>query len=208
MNAIKNPFSPGAGSPPPEMVGREGILDQARILLGRIKEKRPEKSILLTGLRGVGKTVLLNEIDRRADKAVYRTVSVEAHEDKSLAALLVPPMRTLLFELDRIAGAGDKAKRGLAVLKGFMNAVKVKKGEIEVGLDIDPEKGAADSGDLESDLPNLFLAVAEAAEELTRHARQIKACLYLPAGWIAWWRGYLAQRLPHCRQSGTIAVGG
>jgi hypothetical protein len=60
----------------------------------------------------------------------------------------------------------------------------------------------------ESDLPNLFLAVAEAAEELTRHARQIKACLYLPAGWIAWWRGYLAQRLPHCRQSGTIAVGG
>jgi hypothetical protein len=64
MNAIKNPFSPGAGSPPPEMVGREGTLDQARILLGRVKEKRPEKSILLTGLRGVGKTVLLNEIDR------------------------------------------------------------------------------------------------------------------------------------------------
>jgi hypothetical protein len=165
MNAIKNPFSPGAGSPPPEMVGREGILDQARILLGRVKEKRPEKSILLTGLRGVGKTVLLNEIDRLAAKAGYRTVSVEAHEDKSLAALLVPPMRTLLFELDRIAGAGDKAKRGLAVLKGFMNGVKVKMGEIEVGLDIDPEKGVADSGDLESDLPNLFLAVAEAAEE-------------------------------------------
>jgi Cdc6-like AAA superfamily ATPase len=62
MDAIKNPFSPGAGSPPPELVGREGILEQARILLGRVKEKRPEKSILLTGLRGVGKTVLLNGI--------------------------------------------------------------------------------------------------------------------------------------------------
>ncbi|MEI8342121.1 MAG: ATP-binding protein [Verrucomicrobiota bacterium] len=165
MDPIKNPFSPGAGSPPPELVGRAGILEQARILLGRIKEKRPEKSILLTGLRGVGKTVLLNEIERLAIKTGYRTVAVEAHEDKSLAALLVPPLRKLLFELDRVAGAGDKAKRGLAVLKGFMNGVKVSLGDIEVGLDIDPEKGTADSGDLESDLPNLFVAVAEAAEE-------------------------------------------
>ena len=165
MDAIKNPFSPGAGSPPPELVGREVILEQARILLGRVKEKRPEKSILLTGLRGVGKTVLLNEIERAAAKAGYRTVLFEAHEDKSLAALLVPPLRKLLFELDRVAGAGDKAKRGLAVLKGFMNGVKVTLGDLEVGLDIEPEKGAADSGDLESDLPDLFMAVAEAAEE-------------------------------------------
>ena len=165
MDPIKNPFSPGAGSPPPELVGRAGILEQARVLLGRVKEKRPEKSILLTGLRGVGKTVLLNEIDRLAAKAGYRTVVVEAHEDKSLAALLVPPLRKLLFELDRVAGAGDKAKRGLAVLKSFMNGVKLTMGGFEVGLDIDPERGAADSGDLESDLPNLFVAVAEAAEE-------------------------------------------
>lgn len=165
MDAIKNPFSPGAGSPPPELVGREGILEQARVLLGRVKEKRPEKSILLTGLRGVGKTVLLNEIERLAGKVGYRTVSLEAHEDKSLAALLVPPLRKLLFELDRVAGAGDKAKRGLAVLKGFMNGVKVTLGDIEIGLDIESEKGVADSGDLESDLPNLFMAVAEAAEE-------------------------------------------
>jgi Cdc6-like AAA superfamily ATPase len=66
MDPIKNPFSPGAGSPPPELVGRDPILEQARILLGRIKKKRPEKSLLLTGLRGVGKTVLLNEIERQA----------------------------------------------------------------------------------------------------------------------------------------------
>lgn len=165
MDAIKNPFSPGAGSPPPELVGREGTLEQARILLGRIKAKKAEKSILLTGLRGVGKTVLLNKIERLAAESGYRTVPLEAHEEKSLAALLVPPLRKLLFELDRVAGAGDKAKRALAVLKGFMNGVKVTMGEIEVGLDIEPEKGAADSGDLESDLPNLFLAVAEAADE-------------------------------------------
>jgi hypothetical protein len=165
MDAIKNPFSPGAGSPPPELVGRERILEQARVLLGRVKEKRPEKSILLTGLRGVGKTVLLNEIERLAAKTGYHTVPLEAHEDKSLAAMLVPPLRKLLFQLDRVAGAGDKAKRGLAVLKGFMNGIKLKVGEIEVGLDIEAEKGAADSGDLESDLPNLFMVVAEAAEE-------------------------------------------
>ena len=133
--------------------------------MGRVKEKRPEKSFLLTGLRGVGKTVLLNEIERLAAKTGYRTVPLEAHEDKALAAMLVPPLRKLLFELDRVAGAGDKAKRGLAVLKGFMNGVKLAMGDIEVGLDIEPEKGSADSGDLESDLPNLFMAVAEAAEE-------------------------------------------
>jgi len=165
MDPIKNPFSPGAGAPPPELVAREAILEQARVLLARIKARRPEKSILLTGLRGVGKTVLLNEIERMAAKEDYRTLGLEAHEEKSLAALLVPPLRKLLFDLDRIAGAGDKAKRALGVLKGFMDGIKVKIGEVEVGLDIDPEKGTADSGDLESDLPNLFVAVAEAAEE-------------------------------------------
>lgn len=165
MDPIKNPFSPGAGAPPAELVGREVILEQARVLLARIKARRPEKSILLTGLRGVGKTVLLNEIERMATKEDYRTLGLEAHEEKSLAALLVPPLRKLLFDLDRIAGAGDKAKRALGVLKGFMDGIKVKIGEVEVGLDIDPEKGTADSGDLESDLPNLFVAVAEAAEE-------------------------------------------
>jgi hypothetical protein len=165
MDPIKNPFSPGAGSPPPELVGRGGVLEQARILFGRVRAKRPEKSLLLTGLRGVGKTVLLNEMERLAAAAGYRTIFIEAHEEKPLAALLVPHLRKLLFELDRIAGAGEKAKRGLAVLKSFMNGVKVTIGEIEFGLDIDPEKGAADSGDLENDLPFLFLAVAEAAEE-------------------------------------------
>jgi len=71
MDPIKNPFSPGSGSPPPELVGRECILEQARVLLGRVKEKRPEKSILLTGLRGVGKTVLLNEIEAVPPQSIF-----------------------------------------------------------------------------------------------------------------------------------------
>ena len=165
MDRIKNPFSPGAGSPPPELAGRSSILEQADILLGRVLARRPEKSMLLTGLRGVGKTVLLNEIDRRAKDTGYRTILVEAHAGKSLPVLLAPHLRRLLFDLDRLAGAGDKARRGLAVLKSFVGAIKISVGEFDIGLDIDPESGAADSGDLEVDLPSLFMTVAEAAQE-------------------------------------------
>jgi hypothetical protein len=165
MDPINNPFSPGAGAPPPELVGRDQILEQARILLGRIKQKRPEKSMILTGLRGVGKTVLLNEIERLARNNNYHTIALEAHEDKPLAVLIIPSLRSLLFELDRLAGAGNKAKRALAVLRSFIGGIKVSVGEVTFGLDIEPEHGAADSGDIEIDLPNLFVAVAEAAEE-------------------------------------------
>ena len=165
MDPIKNPFSPGAGSPPPELVGREPILEQARILLGRVKQKKPEKSMLLTGLRGVGKTVLLNEIKRMADNDGYHTISIEAHEGKALGPLIAPYLRSLLHDLDRLAGAGDKVKRGLAVLRSFIGGLKITFGDVGIGLDIDPEKGSADSGDLEIDLPNLFEAIGEAAED-------------------------------------------
>ena len=165
MDPIKNPYSPGAGSPPPELVGRDPVLEQARILLGRVKHKKPEKSMLLTGLRGVGKTVLLNEIKRMADNDGYRTIFLEAHEGKALGPLIAPHLRSLLYDLDRIAGTGDKVKRGLAVLRSFIGALKVSVGDVSIGLDIDPEKGSADSGDLEIDLPNLFVAIGEAAED-------------------------------------------
>jgi hypothetical protein len=165
MDPIKNPFSPGAGSPPPELVGRDEILESTRVLLGRIIERRSEKSILLTGLRGVGKTVLLNEMERIAQANNYRTILIEAHENKPLALLLAPPLRHLFFELNRMAGFGDKARRGLSVLKSFIASLKITVAEIEFGLDIEPEQGSADSGDLEVDLPNLFIALAEAADE-------------------------------------------
>jgi len=165
MDPMKNPFSPGAGAPPPELVGRNAILYQSRILFGRILQGRAEKSFLLTGLRGVGKTVLLNEMERIAEHEGYNTISIEAHEEKSLAALLVPSLRRALYSIDRMSNAGDKVRRGLAVLKSFIKSVKMKVGEIEFGLDIDPELGAADSGDIEIDLPNLLIAIAEAAKE-------------------------------------------
>lgn len=166
MDMWENPFAPGAGTPPPELVGRDDVLGQARILLGRVKRGRAEKSILLTGLRGVGKTVLLNEMERIAQADEYHTISIEAHEQKPLGALLVPPLRQLLYRLDRMAGAGHKARQALAVLKSFVGAIKfTMEGVGEVGLDIEAERGTADSGDLEVDLPVLFAAVAEAAAE-------------------------------------------
>jgi AAA ATPase domain len=165
MDPIKNPFSPGAGSPPPELVGRDPVLEQARILLGRIKQGRSEKSLLLTGLRGVGKTVLLNEIERMALAEGYRTVVIEAHENKPLGPLIAPYLRSLFYELDRIAGAGDKVRRGFRVLRSFLGQLKVIYEDVAVGLDVEPEEGSADSGDLEIDLPNLFVAVGEAAKE-------------------------------------------
>jgi hypothetical protein len=112
----------------------------------------------------VGKTVLLNEIERLAKVEQYRTIVIEAHEDKPLGPLLAPYLRSLLYDLDRMAGAGDKVKRGLAVLRSFIGAIKVTMSDMTFGLDIEPEKGAADSGDLEVDLPNLFIAIGEAAE--------------------------------------------
>ena len=165
MDPIKNPFSPGAGAPPPELVGRDPILEQARILLGRVKAGRAEKSLLLTGLRGVGKTVLLNEIERQAKRAEYRTIAIEAQENKPLGPLIAPYLRSLLYDLDRIAAMGDKVKRGLRVLRSFMGALKMTYQDVSIGLDIDPERGTADSGDLEIDLPSLFVAVGEAAQE-------------------------------------------
>jgi len=131
-------------------------MEQARVLFARVRRGRPEKSLLLTGLRGVGKTVLLNAMCRVAEDEGYQTIFLEAHEDKSLPEILAPRLRALLYRLDRIEGAKEKIRRGLAVLKSFISSVKVTFEDLPVGLDIDPEIGSADSGDIEMDLPDLL----------------------------------------------------
>ena len=82
-----------------------------------------------------------------------------------MGKLIAPYLRTLLFDLDRIAGVGNKVKRGLAVLRSFIGSLKFTVNDVAIGLDIEPETGTADSGDLEIDLPNLFVAIGEAAED-------------------------------------------
>ena len=164
MKAVLNPFSPGAGSPPPELAGRSEILEKAMVALARIKAGRSEKSFLLVGLRGVGKTVLLHKISEVAEENGYKPLMIEAREDKSLSELLIPYLRQLLFSLDIGKSVSEKVKRATRILKSFMLKVNPN-GAVEFGLDIDPEKGTADSGDLETDLSQLFIALGEAAQD-------------------------------------------
>ena len=166
MDPRKNPFAPGAGSQPPELAGRDEILEDVDIALERIKLRRPSRSQILVGLRGVGKTVLLNRIREMAMEKSFEAILIEAHEDKSLPAMLIPPLRRMLLRLDSRQNFNDKTKLGLRVLRSFIERfrAKLKVGDLaEVELGVDPERGVADSGDLEIDLTDLFLAVAEAA---------------------------------------------
>lgn len=165
MNPLTNPFSPGAGNQPPELAGRGELLHKVEVLLARVRAGRSEQSMFMVGLRGVGKTVLLNRVREMAEAQGYRALLIEAHESKSLPLLLLPPLRQTLFALDRMQNVSQKVKRGLRVLRSFIGAVKVKVGDAEFGLDIDPETGSADSGDLEADLAELFVAVGEAAAD-------------------------------------------
>ncbi|OHC82236.1 MAG: AAA family ATPase [Rhodospirillales bacterium RIFCSPLOWO2_12_FULL_67_15] len=169
MDRVRNPFAPGAGTPPPALVGREEILNDAQVTIARVKAGRPEKSFLLIGLRGVGKTVLLNRIQEMAESAGYRAIFVEAPENKRLPALLIPPLRQILLALDRLERVNEYVKRGLRVLKSFTIKFKPDMGDFDLGLDIDPELGAADSGDLEIDLSELLFAVAQAAAARSVH---------------------------------------
>lgn len=119
---------------------------------------------MLVGLRGVGKTVLLNKVEEIAQSSGYIAAFVETPETKALPELLIPSLRKILLRLDAKEKVNETVKRGLMILKSFASAVKVSIGEIELGLDIEPEKGTADSGDLENDLPDLFEAVGLAAK--------------------------------------------
>ena len=164
MDPTKNPFAPGAGTQPPELAGREKIIEDARIALARVKAGRPARSQILLGLRGVGKTVLLNRIQKLASDQGFETISLEAPEDDRLVDMLVPPLRSLLVRISRIERARAFASRALAALRAFATAFKVKVGDIEFG--VEAAKGTADSGQLDFDLPEVLVAVAETA----RHA--------------------------------------
>ena len=165
MDPISNPYAPGAGTPPPELAGRDVIRENARIAIARIILGRPSKSILMVGLRGVGKTVLLDRIRQEAEARGVVALRIEAPENRSLPATLAPQLRTALLKLSNREAAKQLANRALRGLAGFVRALKVKYQDIEVGLDFDAEPGLADNGDLESDLQELFQAVGAAAKE-------------------------------------------
>ena len=163
MDPRNNPYVPGAGTPPPELAGRHEVLERAEIALTRVQRGRPSKGLIVVGLRGVGKTVLLVRFQRQAESLGYQAMLIEAHEGKQLPELLVPALRRILLGLSISAAAGDKGRRALRVLRSFMGSVKINWNDLELG--IEPLAGTADSRDLEHDLADLFIAVGEAAAE-------------------------------------------
>lgn len=165
MDPIRNPYAPGAGTPPPELAGRDELRETVRVALARVRVGRPTKSVLMVGLRGVGKTVLLDRMREEAEGTDLHALFVEAPEGRSLPALLAPRLRQVLLRLSRHARAQDLAQRALRGLAGFATALKMKYQDIEVGLDLAPEPGLADNGDLEQDLTELLLAAGTAANE-------------------------------------------
>lgn len=161
MDASRNPYAPGAGTQPPEFAGRSGIFTDAEVSLARARGGQG-KSTLFLGLRGVGKTVLLNRIAEMAQSVRAMSIALEAPEEQRLAEMLVPPLRAALFQLSTSAKAGQYATSALGVLRAFASAFKAKVGDIEFG--VKAEAGTADSGNLEHDLPALLAAVASAAQ--------------------------------------------
>ena len=165
MDPIRNPFAPGAGTPPPELAGRDALRETVRVAIERTRNGRPTKSVLMVGLRGVGKTVLLDRMRDDAEQAGVQTLRIEAPENRSLPAMLAPQLRQSLLVLSRNEAAKDLAQRALRALAGFAKALKLRYRDIEVGLDFEPEPGLADNGDLEQDLQALLEAAGAAAKK-------------------------------------------
>lgn len=164
MDPVINPYAPGAGTPPPELAGRDALRENIRIAVKRMRIGNAAKSLILVGLRGVGKTVLLDQMRKDVEALGALTLRIEAPEDRSLPALLAPQLRTTLLGLSKVDAARDLARKSLRALAGFAKALKLKYGDIEVGVDLEAEAGLADNGDLETDLSVLLQQVGLAAK--------------------------------------------
>ncbi|HEX7005312.1 MAG TPA: ATP-binding protein [Trueperaceae bacterium] len=166
MDPVRNPFAPGAGSQPPELAGRDEILARATTTLRRVSAGKHARSLVLLGLRGSGKTVLLNRFELLAEQEGHLTAFIEAPEDGSLAELLYPRIHQVLRKLSVIEKARASAHRALRVLRAFASAFELSVGEVTIS--VDPEPGTADSGILEYDLSELLVRVGEAAASAQR----------------------------------------
>ena len=167
MDPVHNPFAPSAGRRPPELAGRDEIIEMARTACLRVKLGKHARPMMLLGLRGTGKTVLLNEFKLTAESEGLLVSRIEAPEDAHLARLIVPEMRKILRSLSTVESARHIAVRGLRGLRNFASMFKIEAGGIGVGIEgaSDAEPGLADSGDIQFDLPDLFETLGEAAKK-------------------------------------------
>ena len=161
MDPLRNPFSPGAGSRPPELAGREDVLVSANNALKRVIMRKSAQSQIFLGLRGTGKTVLLNEVLDLAENARYLTSFIETPEGRPLTEILYPQMRQVLRKLSAIESARSAVVTGMRALRGFASAFRISLGDVEIGVEAEP--GVADSGNLDLDLAEMFEAIGKAA---------------------------------------------
>lgn len=165
MDPRTNPYAPGAGTPPPELAGRNELIERVDVALDRIRAGRAARSFVLYGLRGVGKTVLLNKVRLDAAATGIQAVTIEAPENRSLPAALAPALRASLLRLSRTEAAKEYGGKALKALGGFVKALRFKYNDIELGVDLPSEAGLADSGDLDHDMTELMVVVGQAAKE-------------------------------------------
>jgi AAA ATPase domain len=169
VDPVRNPYAPGAGQRPPELAGRDRELAQFEVVLERIARGRPERSMVLTGLRGVGKTVLLNSFRSMALQRLWGTGKIEARPDQSIRRPVAGALHMAVRELAPRHRAPDQIEHFLGVLKAFASRdPKAPKGSFtpHLGIDVPPVRGRADSGDLEIDLTELFADAASVATDL------------------------------------------
>ena len=186
MDPRLNPYAPGAGAPPPELAGRDELIERAAVALDRVRAGRAARSFVLYGLRGVGKTVLLNRIRLDAEARGIASVRMEAPEERSLPALLIPALRASLLRLSRGEALQGHLQRGMRALASFASTLKVKYQDIEFSIDAEPEAGLADSSDLDIDLTDLFGVLGKAAAERgTALVLYIDELQYVPEGELA-----------------------
>jgi hypothetical protein len=170
MDPVRNPYAPGAGQRPPELTGRDREIQQFEVVLERVARARPERSTVLTGLRGVGKTVLLNTFRSMAIQRLWGTGKIEARPDQSVRRPIAGALHMAVRELAPRHRAPDRIDYFLGVLKSFAlrdpSAPKGSTVTTQFGIDVPAVRGRADSGDLEVDLTELFREAASVAADL------------------------------------------
>ncbi|MGH3450628.1 MAG: ATP-binding protein, partial [Haloechinothrix sp.] len=170
MDPVRNPFAPGAGQRPPELAGRVKELGAFEVVLERVARGRPERSLVLTGLRGVGKTVLLGELRSMAMRRGWGTGKIEARPEAELRRPLSAALHRAIRDLAVRHRAPDRVEDVLGVLKAF--ALRANRADAKLrdrwqpGIDVPAAQGRADSGDIEIDLVELFTDVAELAADV------------------------------------------
>lgn len=162
VDPVRNPYSPGAGTRPPALVGRDREIETMDVALQRLRLGRDGRSQMLTGLRGVGKTVMLNEFEQLAGGRGYFHEHVEVADDGDLAPRLAAAFRRILLAMDARKRIGERIRHALGVLKAF--SVRLPGGP-ELAIDVDAVSGPADSGDLATDLSGLFIELGEVARD-------------------------------------------